>query len=218
MGGAVFSDIEGTLVDGSIPRMSLNLGRQMGLFSPCQVAQAASYAALAKVTTGNLKRRAQLQAVIGAMAGQTEDDTQRLVDALIPLVLTRVKPDMLARLGAHQSAGLPLIFVSGGIHEAVARIGEALGGRGEGTRLVVRGGRYSAQLDGPACQGQGKAERARSIFTEQGYNPAECYAYGDTASDIPFLALFGHPHAVDPDAALAAEARRRNWPILATVR
>ena len=49
---------------------------------------------------------------------------------------------------------------------------------------------------------------------EMGYDPAECYAYGDTGNDIPFLALFGHPHAVDPDNELAAEAQRRGWPII----
>ena len=61
---------------------------------------------------------------------------------------------------------------------------------------------------------EGKAERARAICAEMGYDPAECYAYGDTDNDIPFLSLFGHPHAIDPDDELAAEARRRGWPII----
>ncbi len=47
-----------------------------------------------------------------------------------------------------------------------------------------------------------------------GWDAASSYAYGDTASDIPYLALFGHPAAVDPDRRLAAEAERRGWPII----
>jgi phosphoserine phosphatase len=100
------------------------------------------------------------------------------------------------------------------MHPAIVRLGAALGGRGEGTRLVQRDGRYTAELDGPVCQGEGKAARARAVMDELGYEAASSYAYGDTASDIPFLALFGHPCAVDPDPGLAAEAERRGRPIL----
>ena len=64
------------------------------------------------------------------------------------------------------------------------------------------------------CRGAGKAERARAVLAELGCDPQQCYAYGDTASDLPFLELFGRPHAVDPDAGLAVEARRRGWPII----
>ncbi len=54
------------------------------------------------------------------------------------------------------------------------------------------------------------------MLAELDVDPAISYAYGDTASDIPFLTLFGHPCAVDPDAELAAEATRRGWQILRT--
>jgi phosphoserine phosphatase len=130
--------------------------------------------------------------------------------------MARVKPDTFARLKAHQDDGLALVLMSGGLHELIARLGEELGGRGEGTRYMKANGRFLAQFDGPVCQGEGKAARARAICAEMGYNPAGCYAYGDTGNDIPFLSLFGHPHAVDPDEELAAEANRRGWPVITT--
>jgi len=43
-------------------------------------------------------------------------------------------------------------------------------------------------------------------------NPRKRKRFGIRIS--PFLALFGHPCAVDPDPGLAAEAERRGWPIL----
>lgn len=213
---AVFSDVEGTLVTTSVPRLSFSLGRKLGLFSARQMVETYALNGVAQALPGRAKRSLQLYSIARAMAGKSEEEVNRLLDALTPAVLERLKPQTLAKLRAHQEAGLPLVLVSAGLHEAMARIGEALGGRGEGTKLVIRNGRYTAKLDGPACQGEGKAARVRQALAELDADPAISYAYGDTASDIPFLALFGHPCAVDPDAELAAEATRRGWPILRT--
>lgn len=216
MRAAVFSDVEGTLVAGSIPRMVMEIGRRVGLFSPWQVAQVGAIALGTKLLPDRLRRPAQRWMFTHSTGGYSEADVQRLIDELIPTVRPLIKPGVLQQLRDHQQAGLPLVLVSGGLHEAIARLGSELGGRGEGTKLHRRDGRYLSRLDGPICQGEGKAARARSIIAEMGYDPAHSYAYGDTASDIPFLALFGHPVAVDPDPVLAATARRRGWPILRT--
>lgn len=216
MRAAVFSDVEGTLVTTSIPRLSFSLGRKIGLFSARQSAETFALNGIAQLLPGRLKRSLQIYSIARAMAGQSEEEVRKLLDVLTPAVMQHLKPEMLARLRAHQEAGLPLVLVSAGPHEAVARVGDELGGRGEGTRLVFRDDQYTARLDGPACQGEGKAERARRVLAELDADPALSYAYGDTASDISFLALFGHPCAVDPDRELAAEAARRGWPILRT--
>ena len=115
------------------------------------------------------------------------------------------------------------MLISGGLHKGIARLATDLGARGEGTKVHQRNGCYAGAVDGRVCQGVGKAERARAVLDELGFDPGQCYAYfdpgqcyayGDTASDIPFLELFGHPHAIDPDPRLAAEARTRGWPII----
>jgi HAD superfamily hydrolase (TIGR01490 family) len=214
MPGAVFSDVEGTLVDANLPRMSLALGRKLGFFTRWQMAQLGALSLLGKTLPGGLSQRTRLTSIRRAMAGQREEDVKKLVEAVLPQVMSRIKPGSLARLQAHQREGLPLVLMSGGLHELIARLGDELGGRGEGTRYRKAGGRFLAEFDGPVCQGEGKAARARAICVESGYDPADCYAYGDTGNDISFLALFGHPHAVDPDDELAAEAQRRGWPII----
>lgn len=214
MRAAVFSDVEGTLVNGSIPRLVLEIGRRAGLYSPWQVAEVGALALMAKLLPDRMRRPAQALMFTRSTGGYSETEVQALIDQLIPTVTPLIKPPVLERLREHQRAGLPLVLVSGGLHEAIARLGTELGGRGEGTKLQRRDGRYLARLDGPICQGEGKASRARAIIAEMGYDPASSYAYGDTASDIPFLTLFGNPCAVDPDAGLTAEANRRGWPIL----
>jgi HAD superfamily phosphoserine phosphatase-like hydrolase len=211
---AVFSDVEGTLIDGNLPRMSLEAGNKMGFFSPWQKAQFYFFGILGKVAPGKLKQGVRLAAIKRAMAGQKTSNVGRLVEAVLPEAMARVKSGSLRRLQEHQREGMPLFLLSAGLHELIERIGEELGGRGEGTKYVHKDGVYLAQLDGPACQGEGKAARALAICRELGLDPAECYAYGDTANDIPFLLLFGHPHVVDPDEGLAEEAKRRGWPVL----
>jgi phosphoserine phosphatase len=214
MCAAVFSDVEGTLVDASLPRLSLKVGREMGLFSRWQVAQLGVLSQLGKIAPGRFKQDLRLLSIKRAMVGQTDETVQRLNDAVLPQVMQHIKQGTLSRLRVQQENGHDLVLLSAGLHELIERIGLELGGRGEGTRYVRRDGRYLAELDGPACQGEAKAARALAICKEKGYNPSECFAYGDTALDIPFLAAFGHPHAVDPDHALAAEAQRRSWPII----
>ena len=47
-----------------------------------------------------------------------------------------------------------------------------------------------------------------------GYDLNQCYAYSDSASDLPMLEAVGHPVAVNPDAKLERHARRNGWPIV----
>lgn len=214
MQAAVFSDVEGTLVDGSIPQIALVVGRNIRLFSPAKRAQIAVLEGVGGIAPAKLERMLQLYALLRATSGLTPPEVERWVDVLVPALTARFKIGIWRLLQAHQAAGLPLVLVSGGLHEGIARLATEIGARGEGTKVKQRDGRYEATVDGQVCQGTGKAERARAVLDQMGYDASQCYAYGDTASDIPFLELFGHPHAVDPDPGLAAEAQKRGWPII----
>ena len=214
MHSAVFSDVEGTLVDGSIPQLALAVGRTISLFSVSKRLQLAALEGLGRLGPSKMARTLQLYALLRATAGLRQPEVERWVDALAPALTARFKPGMWRRLQAHQAAGRPLVLISGGLHEGIVRLAAEVGARGEGTRVRQHNGRFSGSVDGPVCQGTGKAERARALLAELGYDPQQCFAYGDTLSDLPFLELFGRPHAVDPDPRLAAEARRRGWPII----
>jgi putative phosphoserine phosphatase/1-acylglycerol-3-phosphate O-acyltransferase len=54
---------------------------------------------------------------------------------------------------------------------------------------------------------------AERLCAEHGVSPRDCWAYGDSRSDIEMLEYVGHPVAVNPKAALLRVARRRGWPI-----
>jgi HAD superfamily hydrolase (TIGR01490 family) len=112
--------------------------------------------------------------------------------------------DVYAELRAHQAAGAHLVLVSGAFAPIVAPIAEYVGARHlEVTRLQTVGDRYTGGLLGPPVIGTEKAERVRALL--RGYphvNAADCYAYGDHASDLPMLAEVGHPVIVGDDPVL----------------
>ncbi len=75
-------------------------------------------------------------------------------------------------------------------------------------------GCYTGRLAAPFCYGEGKAEHIRKIAADRGYDLAQCYAYSDSASDLPMMLLVGHPVAVNPDRSMTAVAHRRGWPVV----
>ena len=168
---AVFSDVEGTLVDGNIPQIALAVGRALGLFSPPKRLQIAALERIGRRAPAKLERTLQLYALLRATAGMQPPEVTRWVDALVPALRARFKPGSWRRLQAHQAAGLPLVLISGGFHDGIARLATELGARGEGTKMRRRNGRYVGGVDGQVCQGAGKAERARAVLDELGYDP-----------------------------------------------
>lgn len=41
-----------------------------------------------------------------------------------------------------------------------------------------------------------------------------CWAYSDSASDLPMMECVGHPVAVNPDGKLERIANERGWPVV----
>jgi len=104
----------------------------------------------------------------------------------------------------------------------LGRIAQGLGlaaGSAIGTRIEIRGGRYTGRVIEPTCMGRGKVERLRLHLVEHPeIDLAEGYAYADSFTDLRLLEMVGHPTVVYPDHELASVARQRGWPFLGIVR
>ena len=61
---------------------------------------------------------------------------------------------------------------------------------------------------------EAKADCVRALAEQEGYDLAECTAYSDSHTDLPFLELVGHPVVVNPDRKLRRVAAERQWPVL----
>jgi HAD superfamily hydrolase (TIGR01490 family) len=82
-----------------------------------------------------------------------------------------------------------------------------------GTIAESADGVFTGRLVGTVLHGEAKADAVRSLAELEGLDLARCWAYSDSINDLPLLSLVGHPVAVNPDSALKAEARDREWEI-----
>ncbi|MFF0014531.1 HAD family hydrolase [Streptomyces sp. NPDC005374] len=115
----------------------------------------------------------------------------------------------------HHTAGRDVVIVSTSGAEVVEPIGELLGAdRVVATRMVVgEDGCFTGEVEYYAY-GPTKAAAIKELAESEGYDLERCYAYSDSATDLPMLEAVGHPHAVNPDRTLRREALARGWPIL----
>lgn len=115
----------------------------------------------------------------------------------------------------HHTAGRDVVIVSTSGAEVVEPIGELLGAdRVVATRMVVgEDGCFTGEVAYYAY-GPTKAEAVKELAASEGYDLARCFAYSDSATDLPMLEAVGHPAAVNPDRTLRKEALARDWPVL----
>ena len=68
----------------------------------------------------------------------------------------------------------------------------------------------------PIIEGAHKALAIRDWCVKHQVALEKSFAYSDSFSDYPMLAVVGHPAAVNPDTRLARVARAYEWPVLDT--
>lgn len=135
---------------------------------------------------------------------------ETLHDLIDPLVYD----EALALIAEHHAAGRAVVIVSSSGLEVVEPIGELIGAdRVIATRMVVEDGRYTGEIEFYAYA-ENKAKAIQELAAAEGWDLADCYAYSDSATDLPMLETVGHPYAVNPDRALRREAANRGWPVL----
>ena len=135
---------------------------------------------------------------------------ETLHDVVDPLVYIEAA-DLIAE---HKALGHDVVVVSASGEEMVAPIARMVGADlSVATSMVCHDGRYTGDVSF-YCYGEGKATAIRELAATRGYDLAACYAYSDSATDLPMLNAVGHPTAVNPDRALRKESVVRGWPML----
>ena len=153
--------------------------------------------------------------ILGAVKGTRVDDIVALNADIIPALLESVRPESRRLIEQHRLAGRATYIVSASPRELVEPLAQSLGmTAGIGTRSVIVDGIYTGELDGPFCYGPGKVEAMRDLAKWEGLDLSQCWAYSDSASDLPMLEAVGHPVAVNPDPKLERIAGSRGWPVV----
>jgi len=213
---AAFFDLDRTLISGSSAFTLAIAGRSAGLIPNREFVRDTFGALSFKLrgasdgTTDEIRDR-----VLGFVKGKRQDDLVKLNERVLPTLLGKIRPEARRLLDLHRDGGRATYIVSAAPHEIVEPLAHALGMTGGiGTRGQVVDGMYNGVLDGPFCYGAGKVEAIRELARWEGLDLAQCYAYSDSASDLPMLQAVGHPVVVNPDGRLERHARRHGWPIV----
>ena len=135
---------------------------------------------------------------------------ETLGDVIEPIVYD----EALDRIRAHQSWGHKVFIVSASPEEVVAPIAQLLGvDEAIATRAELdEEGRYSGRTE-RYVYAEEKVVAITEVAERDGLDLDHCWAYSDSATDIPMLAAVGHPVAVNPDRELARAARQRGWKV-----
>lgn len=185
---------------------------------------------------GMLNRRLMLKAAWGqliyAQVGASPEKLERLRESVLRLTkgwdqaaITEIVRETLdaviepivfdeavERIRAHQEWGHKVFIVSAAPEEVVAPIAQLLGvDEAIATRAELDAdGRYSGRTERYVYADE-KERAITEVAARDGLDLDHCWAYSDSATDIPMLAAVGHPVAVNPDRELARVARERGW-------
>ena len=216
---AAFFDVDGTLVGTNIVHAfawyAMNQGSIFG--TAWQTARTVASIPLFWATD-RLDRKLFNELFYRYYAGQSEDRLVTLADEMFEDVLRpAIYPGTPALLGEARRAGCRIVLVTGALDFTVRRLARHL----EADDLVANRMRFvdglaTGQVIPPIIEGAHKALAIRDYCLREGLALDGSFAYSDSFSDYPMLAVVGHPAAVNPDARLARVARAYEWPILRT--
>jgi HAD superfamily hydrolase (TIGR01490 family) len=214
--GAAFFDLDRTLLRRSSALALAGSFRERGLISRWQLVRAVLWQFLFALRGASHEavRRGAEDALI-VLRGSTPEELRSLVaDALEPVLRPLVYAEPLHLVEQHKQRGEPFYIVSATLQEIVQAIADDLGFDGAlGTVCEVRDGVYTGRAV-RALHAANKAEGVRELAAAEGFDLAECTAYSDSHTDIPFLEAVGHPVVVNPDGELRRIAAVRGWPVL----
>lgn len=143
----------------------------------------------------------------GAPAARLHDDGW---DLFHHLLLAKSFPAGIARVRAHQALGHRTILITGALDFVVEPF-RPLFDEIVCAELGVEDGNFTGRLEQLPPIGEARALVLADYAESEGLKLEESMAYADSASDLPMLEAVGFPVAVNPEAKLAAIARRRGW-------
>ena len=144
----------------------------------------------------------------GAPASLLRRDSMELFHHLL---LAKSFPAGMARVRAHRALGHRTVLITGALDFVVEPLRPlfdevvcaSLGEDAEG--------RFTGRLEQLPPTGEARALMLAEYAAAEHLDLGEAVAYADSASDLPLLECVGFPVAVNPEAKLAAIARRRGW-------
>jgi HAD superfamily hydrolase (TIGR01490 family) len=216
-GAAAFFDLDRTLMQGSSAFQFGRAAFRAGLMSRRQLLADAWANIMFRLRGSSDEDTHALRNRISAsLEGTRVRDLERLGPSVLAGVLPRIYPQVLKLAHDHQDAGRRVYITTAASQELAGILAQVLvfdGGIGSEFSEAVDGV-YTGRPVGLFIYGEGKARAIEELARREGFDLEHCYAYSDSASDLPMLRLVGHPVAVNPDRELLRTARQEGWDVL----
>jgi HAD superfamily hydrolase (TIGR01490 family) len=216
---AAFFDVDGTLVRTNIVHAfafyAMNQGSILG--TAWQTARTVLSVPLF-MATDRVNRKTFNELFYTYYRGQSQDRLESLADELFQdVLLPAVYRGSESLIEGARRAGCRIVLVTGALDFTVRRLADHLGADDLiANRMRFVQGVATGRVIPPIIEGAHKALAMRDYCLRHGVALEQSFAYSDSFSDYPMLAVVGHPAAVNPDARLAGVARAYDWPILST--
>jgi HAD superfamily hydrolase (TIGR01490 family) len=140
---------------------------------------------------------------------------QACEDAHARLVRPRLYREGEEEIARHRKEGAQIALISAGPRYSVLQVAKEFGiDRVSTSWAKVVDGRVHDLAGVEIPYGPMKRVYAQRHCDELGADPKDCWAYGDSRSDIEMLELVGHPVAVNPRGELRRVAEARGWTIV----
>jgi HAD superfamily hydrolase (TIGR01490 family) len=214
---AAFFDVDNTMMQGaSIYWLARGLAARKYFTTGDLVRFAWGQLRFRVLATENAGQMSQAkEAALAFVEGWRVDELERLSEEIFDeLMADRIWSGSRALAQLHLDAGQRVWLVTAAPVELGRVIAGRLGLNGAiGTVAEVQDGVYTGRLVGDLMHGAAKADAIRQLAAVEGLDLSLCAAYSDSSNDIPMLSAVGNAVAVNPDAALRREARRRGWEV-----
>jgi HAD superfamily hydrolase (TIGR01490 family) len=217
---AAFFDVDGTLVRTNIVHAFAFYAMNQGTIAGTAWKTAKTIVSIPLFwATDRVNRKVFNELFYSYYEGQSEDRLETLAEELFEDVLRpgiyKGTPRLIEE---SRRAGCRIVLVTGALDFTVRHLASHLGADDLiANRMRFVQGFATGRVVPPIIEGAHKALAIRDYCVKEGLALEKSFAYSDSFSDYPMLAVVGHPAAVNPDARLARVARTYEWPIIRTV-
>ncbi len=160
-----------------------------------------------------------LEMSLASWAGKPVEEMEELGRRLFKHdIASRLHSEVWEIIKAHRAKGHTIVLASSATRFQVEPMADEIeADYALCTPIEVDDGIITGRTGGRPAFGQGKADAVLDLAEEIDIDLEESFAYSNGGEDVPFLAVAGHPCAVEPDGILTRAALEFGWPVLRCV-
>ncbi len=214
---AAFYDVDGTLIKINIVHaFAFYAARHPGLIDSAKRSVKTALSIPVFWAADKLSRKWFNEIFYRSYEGASEDRLVVLADELFEDVIKpNIYPRAKALIDESRRAGVRQVLVSGALDFTMKPLAAYLGVDDLIANKLEFVDHYATgKLEKPFVAGATKADIMRAYAKQHDIDLGESWAYTDSFSDYPMLAVVGHPTACNPDFRLRSLARSYDWPVL----